>query len=43
MSCSFNMLNGEDIVTLLLRVARYVFEGFAFCEQYFKDVALVEL
>ena len=40
---AFNVFDGEDVVALLLGIARNVVEGFALSEEYFQNVAFVEL
>ena len=36
---AFHMLNGDDVVALLSRIARHIVEGFTLCKQYFEDIA----
>ena len=42
MSCSFYMFNGENVISLFLRVAGHVVKGLALSEEYFQDIALVK-
>ena len=43
MCCSFYVFYGENVISLFLCIAGNVIEGFALSEEYFKNVALVEL
>ena len=39
MSGSFYVFYGENVISLFLRVARHIVEGFALGEEYFEDIA----
>ena len=40
---SFYVFYGENVISLFLRIAGNIVEGFAIGEEYFQDVALTEL
>jgi hypothetical protein len=40
---SFYVFYGENVISLFLRIAGNIVEGFALGEEYFQDVALTEL
>jgi hypothetical protein len=39
---AFYVFHRQNVITLLLRVAGNIVEGFALGQEYFKDVTLVE-
>ena len=40
---TFYVLDGEDVIALLLGIVGHVVEGFALGEKYFQNVARLEL